>query len=70
MGMYRKEWGCCNSVTETDAWEPEECPFCTPVRTKDLTDDEMEKAWGSKRDTHNWHQCVRAVIAADREKNK
>lgn len=32
MGMYRKEWSCCGSVTETDAWEPEACPFCTPPR--------------------------------------
>jgi hypothetical protein len=29
MGTYRKEWDCCGSVTETEAWEPESCPFCT-----------------------------------------
>ena len=29
MGTYRKEWNCCGSVTETEAWEPETCPFCT-----------------------------------------
>lgn len=29
MGTYRKEWHCCDSVTETEAWEPENCPFCT-----------------------------------------
>lgn len=29
MSTYRKEWPCCDSVTETDAWEPERCPFCT-----------------------------------------
>ena len=29
MGTYRKEWECCGSVTETEAWEPENCPFCT-----------------------------------------
>ncbi len=28
MGTYRKEWECCGSVTETDCWEPEVCPFC------------------------------------------
>ena len=28
MGTYRKEWDCCGSVTETQAWEPEHCPFC------------------------------------------
>lgn len=31
MSMYRKEWGCCGSITETDAWEPEDCPFCKPL---------------------------------------
>ena len=31
MGTYRKEWDCCGSVTETDAWEPDHCPFCTEV---------------------------------------
>jgi len=30
MGTYRKEWDCCDSVTETQGWEPESCPFCTP----------------------------------------
>lgn len=30
MSMYRKEWSCCGDVTETDAWEPTECPFCKP----------------------------------------
>lgn len=28
MSTYRREWDCCGSVTETDAWEPEFCPFC------------------------------------------
>lgn len=31
MSMYRKEWPCCGDVTETNAWEPESCPFCTPA---------------------------------------
>lgn len=29
MGTYRNEWNCCGSATETEAWEPEHCPFCT-----------------------------------------
>ena len=29
MSTYRVEWDCCGSVTETEAWEPESCPFCT-----------------------------------------
>lgn len=30
MSTYRVEWRCCGSVTETEAWEPDSCPFCTP----------------------------------------
>ena len=34
MSTYRVEWDCCGSVTETEAWEPESCPFCTdPPKT-------------------------------------
>jgi len=29
MGTYRVDWDCCGSVSETDSWSPEECPFCT-----------------------------------------
>jgi len=46
MGMYRKEWSCCNSATETDAWEPQDCPFCAPQPQRTwvrLTDDEVER---------------------------
>ncbi len=28
MSTYRVEWDCCGSVTETEAWAPESCPFC------------------------------------------
>ena len=28
MGTYRVEWPCCESVTITEAWEPDRCPFC------------------------------------------
>lgn len=34
MSTYRKEWPCCDSVTETSAWEPEACPFCTPAQAE------------------------------------
>lgn len=30
MSTYRVEWPCCGSATETQAWEPEQCPFCEP----------------------------------------
>ena len=30
MSTYRIEWPCCGDVTETQAWEPQECPFCNP----------------------------------------
>jgi hypothetical protein len=29
MSAYRVEWECCGSESLTEAWEPEECPFCT-----------------------------------------
>jgi hypothetical protein len=28
MGTYRVDWDCCGSVSETESWEPEHCPFC------------------------------------------
>jgi len=28
MSVYRKEWSCCGSVTETDGWEQQDCPIC------------------------------------------
>lgn len=31
MSIYRKEWDCCGSATETNAWEPEACPFCSSL---------------------------------------
>jgi len=31
MGTYRKEWDCCDSVSETSGWEPDTCPFCKPL---------------------------------------
>ena len=39
-----------------------------PVRTKDLTDDEIRKLWSDAELDITWF--ARAVIAADREKNK
>ena len=48
--------------------------FPAPVRTKDLTADEIDKAWRSVDYTVPYEQfrmdVARAVIAADREKNK
>lgn len=28
MSLYRKEWICCGSVSETRGFEPGSCPFC------------------------------------------
>ena len=42
--------------------------YAAPVRTKDLTDDEIHKAFYSKNT--GLINGIRAVIAADREKNK
>ena len=31
------EWNCCGSVTETESWKPEKCPFCVvAITTKTL----------------------------------
>ena len=43
--------------------------YAAPVRTKDLTDDEIAQAVGSPLD-EVYLADFRAVIAADREKNK
>ena len=48
--------------------------YAAPVRTKDLTDDEAQKLWNDTSSivpmwAHHLH-FARAVIAADREKNK
>lgn len=32
MSTYRIEWPCCGDVTETQAWEPAECPFCARLK--------------------------------------
>jgi hypothetical protein len=48
MGTYRKEWDCCGSVTETEAWKPEHCPFCTDDAAPLRKDAER---WRKLRDT-------------------
>lgn len=35
MSTYRKEWPCCGSATETEAFEPDFCPIC---RSRELED--------------------------------
>ena len=44
--------------------------YAAPVRTKDLTDDEIAKALDSLPMTATHEEIIRAVIAADREKNR
>ena len=43
--------------------------YAAPVRTKDLTDDEIDEIWTQTPWSEVFH-FARAVIAADREKNK
>lgn len=78
MGMYRKEWDCCDSVTETDGWEPEHCPFCAaraaaPVSGPTGPKVDMELPEGDKRELKiMWQEvrdgklclCVKIVEAA------
>ena len=54
-----------NGVGKVEVGQP---LYATPVRTKDLTDDEIDKAFWDAGGT-DLDGC-RAVIAADREKNK
>ena len=44
--------------------------YAAPVRTKDLTDDELMNVWVHTIGKHPIMKFARAVIAADREKNK
>lgn len=37
MSTYRMEWPCCGDATETNAWVPEECPFCSSDDAKQLS---------------------------------
>lgn len=76
MGTYRVEWDCCGSVTETEAWEPESCPFCTetpaaPAPAVPLTDEQINDIWNAKDlPEHRSHLSpwgmdrIRAIIAA------
>ena len=57
---------CIDWDTKTD--EPI-MGYAAPVRTKDLTDDEIEKVYWSS-EIHGRIDGIRAVIAADREKNR
>ena len=47
--------------------------YASPVRTKDLTDDELHQIWRDIKSLvglYSFQEIARAVIAADREKNK
>lgn len=58
MSTYRREWDCCGSVTETDAWEPEHCPFCheaiiaAPAVANGAVTDEVETRTEQIRRAH------------------
>ena len=64
---YDEEHNIWEELTRPDA--PGATPlYAAPVRTKDLTDDEIHKAFYSKNT--GLINGIRAVIAKDREKNK
>lgn len=44
--------------------------YAAPVRTKDLTDDEISRLWYDSSYGDSGIDFARAVIAADREKNR
>lgn len=43
--------------------------YAAPVRTKDLTDEELDALWHGNTEG-GWRGLFRAVIAADRERNR
>lgn len=57
MGTYRKEWDCCGSATETEAWEPDTCPFCTPV-------EQAQRAAAANAGFQAGREPYRALLAA------
>jgi hypothetical protein len=83
MGTYRKEWDCCDSVTETESREPEDCPFCVGLSPAGppnrewlgLTHEEVEEVegqcWtrGGLGAQFQRHLFARKLEAKLREKN-
>ena len=71
-------WWMTNGEFTSNEWEakadgPDATPlYATPVRTKDLTDAHILVLWQETAtpDAHRIERFARAVIAADREKNK
>ena len=61
-------WGYGDAPVPVLPFDTPQKLYAAPVRTKDLTDEEIEKAIVHR--TVNWLTNARAVIAADREKNK
>ena len=58
-------------VTQPCTVDYDEPLYAAPVRTKDLTDEEITNEWESMgRGLGKYTEFARAVIAADREKNK
>jgi hypothetical protein len=70
MGTYRAEWSCCGSVTETEAYVPEECPFCTESTEMQR----VRKQAGIEHDAYNAaiHEniALRAEVASLKEDNE
>ena len=70
------EPGAYSNVTVYKNWANENgwIPlYAAPVRTKNLTDDEIAAVTGYRKSGATWpvvKEVARAVIAADREKNK
>lgn len=50
MSTYRVEWPCCDSVTETEGYEPEACPFCNEPEKGSKVSREHYEALERERD--------------------
>lgn len=54
MSTYRVEWDCCGSVTETEAWGPERCPFCDTTEIDAAVMEERERCAALCLRPHGW----------------
>ena len=72
MSTYRVEWACCGSVTETESWEPEHCPFCYTPPLEKAAPDLLESLrgfieHGTCFDADDWAKAKAAIAKATGE---
>ena len=68
--IHQLDFGRECGVTPNQVSDEQVPLYAAPVRTKDLTDDEISRLWYDSSYGDSGIDFARAVIAADREKNK